>query len=195
MNKNDLRYVKTNQLIKDTFIDLVIKEGYRQTTITRICQTALISRNTFYLHYQTIDDLLDDLYLDLEKDFQKIKIDINHIMDNTKWYVNVINENKKMVLALLQYPSTNLSELLFNYVIKEPVSNKYENFDDLIEDPYIRLNLAYMLEAMISFTRCWLSQDQALTIDEVIEELATLCRYPTLEFLKKVEKKSRKMKT
>lgn len=192
MNKNDLRYIKTNHLIKETFIDLIIEYGYAKTTITLICQRALISRNTFYLHYQTIDDLLHDLCLDLEKDFKKINPDTNYIKDCTRWYIDVIDQNRKLVLALLACPTTNLHDLLYRYVVREPMLNQYDHFDCLVAKPHIQLNIAYMLEAMISFTRCWLNHYPQMPIEEVVDELAILCRNPSNEFLKKLKKVNQK---
>ena len=66
MNKNDLRYIKTEETIIDAFSKCVYELGFERTTIAAICQKARISRNTFYFHYEDKYDLLNTLYANLE---------------------------------------------------------------------------------------------------------------------------------
>ena len=56
MNKNDLRYVKTENLIRSVYLDL-LQQKKSPVTVTELCNTALINKSTFYAHYETINDL------------------------------------------------------------------------------------------------------------------------------------------
>jgi AcrR family transcriptional regulator len=56
--KKDLRVIKTEQLIKETFIEMVQTIGYQRITIKDLCEKAMINRNTFYLHYNDKDHLV-----------------------------------------------------------------------------------------------------------------------------------------
>ena len=49
--QQDKRTVKTEKAIRDAFISLLRKKEIGKVTVNDICQTALISRNTFYGHY------------------------------------------------------------------------------------------------------------------------------------------------
>ena len=62
--KEDLRVIKTKQLIKDCFLELIEEKGYSKVTITDITKKAMINRNTFYLHYIDKEDLIDKIVLD-----------------------------------------------------------------------------------------------------------------------------------
>ncbi|GAA3635529.1 hypothetical protein GCM10022297_12790 [Lactobacillus hamsteri] len=59
--KTDRRTIYTIQLIKDAFLDLVKIEGYNKISIAKLCRQAEITRSTFYLHYNTITDVLNDV--------------------------------------------------------------------------------------------------------------------------------------
>ena len=56
MNKNDLRYIKTEELITDTYENM-LKTGERSINVTKLCKTARINTSTFYAHYLDIEDL------------------------------------------------------------------------------------------------------------------------------------------
>ena len=54
----DSRVLKTEQAIKEAFMELVKEKGYNQVTVSDICKKSSINRNTFYLHYLDKDDLV-----------------------------------------------------------------------------------------------------------------------------------------
>ena len=54
----DSRVLKTEQAIKEAFMELVKEKGYNQVTVSDICKKSIINRNTFYLHYLDKDDLV-----------------------------------------------------------------------------------------------------------------------------------------
>ena len=54
----DSRVLKTEQAIKEAYMELVKEKGYNQVTVSDICKKSSINRNTFYLHYLDKDDLV-----------------------------------------------------------------------------------------------------------------------------------------
>jgi len=56
LNKNDLRYIKTEDNLKQALLTLM-----KDITIKMICEVARCSRNTFYLHYEVKEDLYNTL--------------------------------------------------------------------------------------------------------------------------------------
>lgn len=62
--KTDRRTLYTRMVIKDAFLKLKSSLAYNDITISKICTEAEISRGTFYLHYdnirQVLDEVLDD---------------------------------------------------------------------------------------------------------------------------------------
>lgn len=66
MEKNmDLRVVKTERLIKKTFIALMDEIGFSKINVQKIVERAEINRSTFYAHYTDKFDLLDKTENDL----------------------------------------------------------------------------------------------------------------------------------
>ena len=58
--KTDRRTIITKTIIKDALLELLKKTAYEKLTVTALCKEAEITRATFYLHYQNIDDVLDE---------------------------------------------------------------------------------------------------------------------------------------
>lgn len=54
----------TRAAIKDAFLDLVAKGGWRRLSVTLLCRKADIARATFYLHYANLDEVLTDVLID-----------------------------------------------------------------------------------------------------------------------------------
>ena len=62
--KVDRRIQRTRQLLRDALMQLVQEKGYDTVTIQDITERANLGRTTFYLHYQSKDDLLLDHHAD-----------------------------------------------------------------------------------------------------------------------------------
>lgn len=60
MKKPDRRIQKTKAAIHNAFIELIHTKEYNSITITEVANTANIDRKTFYLHYNSIDDVLNE---------------------------------------------------------------------------------------------------------------------------------------
>ncbi len=55
-NKADLRYIKTEKLIEDTYLNLK-RKYHRPIKVSELCEAALINKTTFYTHYETMETL------------------------------------------------------------------------------------------------------------------------------------------
>ena len=59
--KTDLRVIRTKKAIRDAFCAMIMEMDYPDITIKELTQRAMINRNTFYLHYDSMDALLQEL--------------------------------------------------------------------------------------------------------------------------------------
>ena len=67
--KTDLRVIRTKAAIRKAFCDMVLEMEYSDITVKALTQQAMINRNTFYLHYASIDALLEDLENEIAQKF------------------------------------------------------------------------------------------------------------------------------
>lgn len=54
MNTNDLRFIKTEKILKEAYLTLKTKQ--KPFTLAQLCQEALINKTTFYKHYESLED-------------------------------------------------------------------------------------------------------------------------------------------
>ena len=59
--KTDLRIIKSKKAIKDAFLQLIKEKSYGNITITDIANKAMINRKTFYMHYETKENLYNEI--------------------------------------------------------------------------------------------------------------------------------------
>ena len=61
IRKTDRRTLMTKGMIKDALLELLQNTPYEKISVTALCKQSEITRATFYLHYNNIDDVLDEL--------------------------------------------------------------------------------------------------------------------------------------
>ncbi len=59
--KTDRRTLYTCKVIKESFLDLLSTKEYIDITVSDICRKAEINRGTFYLHYDNVRSVLNEL--------------------------------------------------------------------------------------------------------------------------------------
>lgn len=58
MERRESKYFQTAERMDKALLTLLEKKDFSFITVKEICQEAGVNRSTFYLHYETIDDLL-----------------------------------------------------------------------------------------------------------------------------------------
>lgn len=70
MKSNSNQALRTKHFLKKAFIDMVHKKGFSAVTVKDIVDYAQYNRTTFYVYYQNIDDLVEEL---MEEMFEAIQ--------------------------------------------------------------------------------------------------------------------------
>jgi len=63
--EQDRRVLKTKAALRDAMLALMAPRGWDEMSIQEICDAANVGRSTFYVHYQSKDDLLSEAMNDL----------------------------------------------------------------------------------------------------------------------------------
>lgn len=69
MNRSESKYFNTAAKMDLALIGLLKRKPLEYITVSELCQAAQVNRSTFYLHYETIGDLLDEAARYLLDDF------------------------------------------------------------------------------------------------------------------------------
>lgn len=65
---DDKRIIKTKKNIKNALIDLLAEMPFEKVTVTEICNQGLVSRITFYAHYEDKYKLVEEMFADYIKE-------------------------------------------------------------------------------------------------------------------------------
>ena len=69
MKRSESKYFNTAVKMDTALISLLQKKSFEYISVREICETAGVNRSTFYLHYETIGDLLNETVRYLLDDF------------------------------------------------------------------------------------------------------------------------------
>lgn len=108
--KEDLRIKKTYRALINALHLILSHQNFNQITVNDLCEEALVSRATFYVHFNDKYDLLKYWLLDIKKDiirdieeYEKIETTVNQfIHKNQKIITNVLKDANNETLELVQ---------------------------------------------------------------------------------------------
>ena len=116
----DLRIQKTQKSIKQAFFELIEEEGFDHISVKDITARAMISRNTFYLHYsdkfdllnKICDELVFKLFLgvgkQLRRETRKLRVDTYGAASVIKMGIKTIEEDREAYRILLTSSGSDL---------------------------------------------------------------------------------------
>ena len=188
MNKSESKYFNTALRMDEALIALLEVKDLEYITVKEICEKAGVNRSTFYLHYETIDDLVNEAMENVNKRFltyfTRNEADFASKIDEKKLedlvfitqdylipYLQFIYENKKVYRASFRNPNDMQAngryKGLKKYVL-EPILKKFG-----VPETHWRYYIAYYIEGIAAIIKEWLNhdcQDSVKTIAAIIEE-------------------------
>lgn len=173
MNKSESKYFNTSRLMNQALIELVNKKDYEFITIKEICKKAGVSRSTFYLHYDNVDDLLAETMENLDKEFfacfgQKdlaIAKDIRRrqkdelILISPKYllpYLCHVKEHRLVYMAAAKYPALMKSYKKYKYLKEKILFPIFAHFN--ISDKDKDFIAAYYISGVYAIIDEWITR-------------------------------------
>lgn len=183
MNKNKSKYFNTALFMNEALLSLLEKKDFEYITVKELCNKAGVNRSTFYLHYETMNDLLNETVNMIEKKFyssfnKDLKIDdlikkddkkdlILVTSEYLKPYLHFVFENRKVFKLALKRATLFNSENAFSKMNKEyfiPIMNHF-NINKKIQ-PFV---LMYYCSGLVSIISKWLDNNCQESVDEIID--------------------------
>lgn len=162
--KTDLRILRTKRAIREAFLKLVSEKGFDHITVKDITDEAMISRNTFYLHYSDKFDLLNKIssammrkaFLAVAKEIKSktLSFDIDSAALMLQTAQQVIDEDREVYRLLLLDPGT----VVFGDKIEQAIRSGLDIIKHEI-DGVSDLSLEYVVTGMKGVIRYWVTHD------------------------------------
>lgn len=113
----------TKGMIQDALLELLQSTPYEKITVTALCKQSEITRATFYLHYNNIDDVLDELLDDALR-----LTELDAIQPLPSAISNRIIENEKNIEEINSDPDALLPTPCFRPVSAPQAIQNIESF-------------------------------------------------------------------
>lgn len=170
----DRRVVKTKKSIMDAYIGLLAKKEQGKITISDIAKKAGIDRKTFYLHYGTVDAVMQECcqnkvneIIDIFKSKDYSKQDLP-IMD----LFAVINQTLESNVELSRYIITSKScDYFFDLVKKllvEVIIRDYRDFFK-VPEPELKMYAEFYISGIIAVYIRWIKENMPMPVNELAE--------------------------
>ncbi|MBB3112522.1 AcrR family transcriptional regulator [Paenibacillus phyllosphaerae] len=185
--RTDPRILRTRQLLKDAFIDLMQEMDIEKISVNKIAERATINRVTFYLHYRDIPDMMEKMADEMVEEWQEVLNKgvydqatdreihwlrlvslLEHIAEHAKFY--------KVILASKRTPvifTDRLKRLLVDAITTRIES---QGNDSYLVRAGIQKDIAiwYGSSALIGTIVSWLRSDMRYTPQFLAKQFALL---------------------
>lgn len=192
MNKSQSKYFNTALRMDEALIALLEEKDLEYITVKEICHQAGVNRSTFYLHYETISDLVNETMEMINQRFLSYfpqqEEEVLDNMDSRKLedlvlvtrqyllpYLHFIRDNKKVYRAAFRNPSSMQAHTRYGELKRHILGPILERFEiPSAHQPYY---MAYYVEGIIAIVKEWLRQDCADEV-EMIADIIESCVRP-----------------
>ena len=143
----DIRVKKTENSIKNAFLELRTKKALEKITVKELCEKACINKSTFYAHYQDIFVLFDAMEAEVVNNIMKTISVSDPITKNLEQFV------KELTYAFVSQSS--LINMLFSGNQRSHLANQieesvkemiYEKYPDVRESLKWNVVLSYCIQ-------------------------------------------------
>lgn len=186
MNKSESKYFNTAEKMDKAFLELLQKKDLSFITVKEICQSAGVNRSTFYLHYETIGDLLEESLVYMQNIFLASFKGTNSVLPDIEscsheelmWikpeylkpYLQFIKENRQLYRAAMEHPAVFGSDTAYKRMFKYLFDPILERFDVPADERHYLM--AFYLKGIAGIIEEWIKggcEDDIEHITKVIE--------------------------
>ena len=191
MNKSESKYFNTALRMDEALIALLEKKDLEYVTVKEICHQAGVNRSTFYLHYETIADLVNETMdmvnrrflsyfpqqeeevlgnLDSRKREELVLVTREYLLP----YLRFIRDHKKVYRAAFRNPVSMQTYARYGELKKHVLGPILERFE--IPTAHRSYYIAYYVEGIAAIIKEWLRQDCADEIGMIADIIESCVR-------------------
>ena len=192
MNKSESKYFNTALRMDEALIALLEEKDLEYITVKEICHRAGVNRSTFYLHYETIADLVSETLELIDRRFlsyfpkqeeevlgdlgsrsleELVLVTREHLVP----YLRFIRDNKRIYRAVFRNPGSMGAHIRYGELKQRILGPVLERFG--IPAARQSYYIAYYIDGIMAIVKEWLRQDCAEEA-EVIADIIESCVRP-----------------
>ena len=191
MNKSESKYFNTALRMDEALIALLEEKDLGYITVKEICRQAGVNRSTFYLHYETIADLVDEALEMINRRFlsyfpQQEEDVLGNLGSRNRDelvlvtreyllpYLRFIRDNKKVYRAAFRNPGSMGANARYRELKQRILGPILERFEiPAAHRPYY---IAYYIEGIAAIVKEWLRRDCADEVEMIADIIESSVR-------------------
>jgi AcrR family transcriptional regulator len=187
MQKTDRRVERTQQLLTDALVSLIIEKGYEDVTIKDITERANVAYVTFFRHYKEKDELLVNMLEAVVAEISTLMEALHpdffsgpHVKKGALIFRHA-QENSRLYRILLSSPGA--SKIVRR--VKEAIAaNIVSHCDPLLQSAVpIEIAANHNAAALLALIEWWLEHEMPYSPERMGEIYETLLVKPTWEIV------------
>lgn len=167
----DLRVKKTKEAIRNAFKDMICEMDYEEMSIKELALRAQINRKTFYLHYESLNDVLAELQDEIAENFIKREVSYASMTD-IKELIRLFFENAmNMPLLHERLICSGSYQTVWNSINEKIMHRRMEDNRGVfgMEEYAENLVFAFFGTNSTLLYRQWVEDGKKLPLDQLIE--------------------------
>lgn len=192
MNKSESKYFNTARRMDEAFLELLSQKDLAYITVKEICEKAGVNRSTFYLHYETLGDLLSESIEYMNERFESYMLpDAGLMLDRLRDcpldeldlispqylrpYLNYVKENKRLMRLTIENPGPLRQREAYDRMFTHVFTPILERFQvPSKEHGYI---MAFYIHGLIAIVSEWIQEDCAAPVEDIIDVIQRCVRW------------------
>ncbi len=186
-NKNNMRTLATRKKICDSLKELLKHKDFLDISVSELSEAAGVTRSTFYSHYDTVADVLEEVMGEVGKDFFSRFIEENFdssnpfTLDHLVKVMEHIRDNKTFFKAYLcQSFAPDQLDWAFGELLNSFFRPMMQNLEIPEED--IEYYFSFFRGGFLAIIEYWLAQDCRRDPVEVSKIILNLLDHPEYQF-------------
>ncbi len=183
MNRSESKYFATAARMDEAFLELIEKKDFAYVTVKEICEKAGVNRSTFYLHYETVADLLKESAQHIIDGFvASMPYDTADFLERLgdrpldelylitpeylTPYLSYIKENRRIFRTTVEHASTLMMDNAYaelNRHVFEPILDRFG-----VPTADRRYMMQFYISGLIAIISEWLKNDCKDSPDRII---------------------------
>ena len=180
----DRRVKRTEKAIRDAVLNLLKEYDFEKITVTAVAREADIDRKTFYLHYSSIEEVLEDIIREDIDDIVGLWREESEDQGGVESVANIGNVFSSVCILLVQ--DFQMSGQILDHLDPERLLSMLEAplTDAIIENDVLGISAAmgsklsygvsFFCSGLLSVFGRWLQEDSEVPLEELVSMTSTL---------------------
>lgn len=175
--KENQRIALTRRLLQEGMLRLLDREKLEDISVTSLCKESGINRATFYNHYTSPSQLLEEMERALASELIRLNPpakSVGEILDHTEQSCILLKENATLFHILVRYHIDRDLENIIKRIAQHYGEHRIDTSHTELDEDTLHLVSSYLYTGCYALIREWLLRDISKSPREIAQLLVDI---------------------